>query len=172
MALAVHARRTGCPEAAAATTSAADRLCNLQGKLGQWWWLYDADRGDVVEGYPVFSVHQDGMAPVALAEVMRAVGRDHTSAIERGIRWTFGDNELNHDLVLREQGLILRDLHKAGVGRARRILRGTLRCLGGRNGHECGESAARFAINNECRPYHLGWVLCAAGAVHELTDRC
>ena len=168
MALSVHARRTGCREAAAAAVTVSDKLCHMQGPLGQWWWLYDASSGDVVEGYPVFSVHQDGMAPMALVEVMRAAGQDYTSAIELGFKWTFGDNELAHDLVLREHGLILRDLHRRGIGRARRALRGALWCLGRRNGSGRGHQSARFAINHECRPYHLGWVLYAAGTVHEI----
>ncbi|MFQ6048983.1 MAG: hypothetical protein ACE5K7_06430, partial [Phycisphaerae bacterium] len=82
MALAVHARRTGCRQAAVVAGAVADRLCQLQGRAGQWWWLYDVDRGDVVEGYPVFSVHQDGMAPMALLEAGRALGRCYAEHIE------------------------------------------------------------------------------------------
>ena len=36
----------------AAANRCADRIVELQGAAGQWWWHYDARTGDVVEGYP------------------------------------------------------------------------------------------------------------------------
>src|SRR6185436_6781341 len=44
--------------------SCAEKLCELQGLLGQWWWHYDAVEGRVIGRYPVYSVHQDGMVPM------------------------------------------------------------------------------------------------------------
>jgi hypothetical protein len=160
MALSVHARRTGCARCRETARAVADRLCALQGPLGQWWWLYDAEEGTVVDGYPVYSVHQDGMAPMALIEAGRAVGRSYELEIERGLRWVFGDNERRESLVLAEHGLVLRDIHGQGVGRARRALRAALWCRG-RRGH-LRRGPGPFVVNAECRPYHLGWILYAA----------
>mgnify|MGYP001614417991 CR=1 FL=1 len=161
-ALAVHARRTGSAEAARVGRAVADNLCSLQGPLGQWWWLYDASGGAVVDGYPVFSVHQDGMAPMALLEATRAGGRSYQGEIERGLSWIFGGNELETNLILADQGLVLRDIHKKGVGRVRRAMRSAAWCWGfrgeGRRVHEPDD----FTVNRECRPYHLGWILYAA----------
>ncbi len=165
MALSVHTRRTGCSETGDATAAVADRLCRAQGELGQWWWLYDATLGEVVESYPVFSVHQDGMAPMALLEASAAVDRCFTESIERGLQWVFGANELNESAVLREKGLIVRDIHRRGVGRIRRMIKGTLWCCGRRTDHKDLPSSTRFDVNKECRPYHLGWILYAAGLV-------
>lgn len=170
-ALAVHARRTGCEKSASVGREAADNLCRLQGPLGQWWWLYDAKEGAVVDGYPVFSVHQDGMAPMALLETARAGGRSFATEIERGLDWIHGANELRRNLVLEDQGLILRDIHHRGVGRLRRALRGALWCCGARSVRMVYDPAARYEINPECRPYHLGWVLYAAGLIAEARER-
>jgi hypothetical protein len=162
MALAVHARRTGSAETASVGRDVADKLCSLQGSSGQWWWLYDAIGGVVVDGYPVFSVHQDGMAPMALLETTRAGGRSYQGEIENGLSWIFGENELETNLVLTDQGLVLRDIHRKGVGRVRRALRSAAWCWGfrgeGRRVHEPDD----FIVNRECRPYHLGWILYAA----------
>ena len=34
-------------------------ICTVQGNSGQRWWHYDSRTDRVVEGYPVYSVHQD-----------------------------------------------------------------------------------------------------------------
>ena len=165
MALAVHGRRTGCRQSSSVAGAVADNLCRLQGELGQWWWLYDVCLGQVVDGYPVFSVHQDGMAPMALLEVSASLGRCYAEPIERGLRWVFGANELGESLVCEEQGLVLRDIHRRGVGRARRITGGALWCCGWRTRRNSGAPSMHFEVNSECRPYHLGWILYAASLV-------
>lgn len=165
MALSVHAHRTGCKEAAAAASAVANKLCQLQGPLGQWWWLYDVQVGQIVDGYPVFAVHQDGMAPMALLEASTSSDRRYSESIERGLRWIYGSNELGTSLVLRRQSLILRDIHRRGVGRARRMISGTLWCCGWRGCRKRLPSSTSFEVNTECRPYHLGWVLYAAGLI-------
>lgn len=165
MALAVHARRTGCTEAAKVAQAVAENLCRMQGSLGQWWWLYDAAQGGVVDGYPVFSVHQDGMAPMALLAISKAGGRSFETEISRGLSWIFGNNELWTDLVLENEGLILRDIHRHGVGRVRRAMHSAAWTWGLRSTiHE----STRFVINRECRPYHLGWILYAASLARDL----
>lgn len=73
------------PSAAlAAAVRCADRLCALQGPAGQWWWIYHVESGEVVVRYPVFSVHQDGMAPMALLCVLAAAGATGAARLSRG----------------------------------------------------------------------------------------
>ncbi|MDO8631735.1 MAG: hypothetical protein Q7R41_14705 [Phycisphaerales bacterium] len=172
MALAIHARRTGCEESAMIGREVADNLCRLQGPLGQWWWLYDAKRGPVVDGYPVFSVHQDGMAPMALLETTAAGGRSFAREVERGFAWISGENELRRNLVHREEGLVLRDIHRSGVGRTRRMIRAATWRLGWRGRANAGPAESPFVVNHECRPYHLGWILYAAALVHRAIKQC
>lgn len=57
----------------------ADRLCQLQGDEGQWWWVYSPHRipasGPAVR-YPVYTVHQDAMGPMALCTAGFAARED------------------------------------------------------------------------------------------------
>jgi len=62
--------------------AAVEQICRYQGALGQWQWHYDVPGGRVCEEYPVFSVHQDGMAPMAILASDRANGQDHRREIE------------------------------------------------------------------------------------------
>jgi len=58
-----------------------DRIRELQGGQGQWWWHYDAPRGVVAARYPVYSVHQDGMAPMALMKLTSVAGDDYAQGV-------------------------------------------------------------------------------------------
>ena len=62
-----------------------DAICRLQGPLGQWWWRYDSRSGRVASQYPVYSVHQDAMAPLALFPLGEVASRDFTEAIFKGL---------------------------------------------------------------------------------------
>jgi hypothetical protein len=148
-----------CVECAA---NATDQICRLQGPLGQWWWHYDARNGKICEEYPVFSVHQDAMAPMAILASDRAAGADHMQEIELGLRWLFGENELNSSMLLEEAGIIWRDIEKREPGKLSRNLRAILCTAGLGPLHRfAGKCCMGFRMNRECRPYHLGWILYA-----------
>jgi hypothetical protein len=51
-------------------------LASLQGSAGEWWWVYDVRSGEVVQDYPVYSIHQDGMGPMALLAAMQTGASD------------------------------------------------------------------------------------------------
>ena len=42
----------------------ANSIRALQGELGQWWFLYDIRSSQVVNRYPLSSLHQDGVRPL------------------------------------------------------------------------------------------------------------
>ena len=167
LALAIHGRRTGCEQSLIVGRRVAENLCRLQGRLGQWWWLYDAATGGVVDGYPVFSVHQDGMAPMSLLETTISGGRSYQTEIDKGLSWIFGVNELETNLCHAQEGMVLRDIHKRGIGRVRRAMRSAAWCYGLVKNQQAAGTAGQFVINHECRPYHLGWILYAAAALAE-----
>ena len=50
--------------------------------------------GEWLVSYPVYSVDQYGLAPLALFELERATGRSFQDAICRGLDWVYGANEL------------------------------------------------------------------------------
>lgn len=76
----------------------ASALCALQGPLGQWWWLYDARKGGIACQYPVLSANQAGLAPLAFLALQESTGLDFQGAVQKGLQWLFGENELAKDL--------------------------------------------------------------------------
>jgi hypothetical protein len=137
---------------------AAGRIVELQGDLGQWWWHYDARTGAVCQSYPVYSVHQHGMAPMALRTLAAAGGPGFDTAIEKSFAW-LDRNELGISLVDPAAGTIWRDIEPA-EGRGRRAFR-HLRSILGR-GRPDPPHATSLTINRETRPYEWAWCLFAA----------
>lgn len=138
------------------------RICELQGPLGQWLWHYDVPRNRVSEPYPVFSVHQHGMAPMALLACDAVTGQDHRAAIEKGLHWIWGRNELNQDLVLPEEGIIWRDIERREPEKLSRKVKAACNVMGIRRlGDFLCAPFRGFKVNHECRPYELGWILYA-----------
>ena len=134
----------------------AEAICKVQGPLGQWWWHYDASTGRVLRKYPVYSVHQDGMAPMALLALSEATGVDYTEPIDKGLAWITGNNELGGDLRDASSGVIWRSIYcppswKKYRDDVRELLRSG----------ETDTSGGDLKILFECRPYHLGWLLYA-----------
>jgi hypothetical protein len=102
------------------------------------------------------------MAPMAVLASDKANKTDHTRAIELGMRWLWGANELGENMVFPDQDIIWRDIERREPLKISRLLRG-LCCVYGLNGlHRClGKSLFGFKINYECRPYEYGWILYA-----------
>jgi hypothetical protein len=155
-ALTVFARACGVREAFGAAGKCAEAICRAQGTLGQWWWHYDARAGRVAERYPVYSVHQDGMAPMALFALGDEANFDFTEPIYKGLQWIAGDNEAGYDLRDTDRKVIWRCIYH---GSRREVWRNRLRYLAGAG--TAPESSDELKVLLECRPYHLGWLLYA-----------
>jgi hypothetical protein len=152
--------RLGDPEALRVAGETAARICAAQGDDGQWWWHYDARRGDVVEGYPVYSVHQHAMAPMALFDLADAGGTLHLDAIRKGLLWMLRRPETGERLVIDELGLTWRKVARRDP---RKVVRG-VRALATRLNPGMRLSVLDrvyppVAIDRECRPYEFGWLL-------------
>jgi hypothetical protein len=146
-------------ESRAALTSAqacAEMICRNQGRFGEWWWHYDARSGRVVERYPVYSVHQHAMGPMALYALSEATGMDFTEPIHKGLQWIAGENDLRVDLQSEMDNLIWRGLYPDSVLQTYVAKALNYLGVGGENG------AAHLKVRYECRPYELGWLLYAA----------
>jgi hypothetical protein len=153
-AFAKFAQAFGSREALNRATQCAETICRHQGSSGQWWWHYDAATGKVAGQYPVFSVHQDGMAPMSLYALTEAGGREYDPEIQRGLQW-IEHNELGRDL--RDNGHVIwrsifRAKHQARINELGRLLGLKDDVLNGRTG---------LSVCRECRPYELGWALYA-----------
>jgi hypothetical protein len=158
LALAVVAGHGLDDRALPAARALADRLIEFQLPDGGWPWLYDAERGTVVERYEVYSVHQDAMAPMALIELWQVTGESrYLDAVAHGLRWMDGRNELGLNMVDRENQITLRSIRRR---------RGPDRLsLAARTGASLagvtipGSVAKLTEPNPTDRPYHFGWVL-------------
>jgi hypothetical protein len=129
-------------------------LCEAQGSLGQWWWHYDSSNGQVAESFPVFSVHQHGMGPMALLTLGEAVQSDFSPWIHKGLQW-IDDNELGLDMQDDSANVVWRCIERT---RPNRVWNAAVNLVTRR---EDRESRDGLRILFECRPYELGWLLYA-----------
>lgn len=165
-ALALYSSLSGKRGPLSIASQCAARLCELQGPSGQWWWHYDGRTGKVIERYPVYSIHQDAMAPMALFALDAAGGPAFHSAVDRGLEWLYHVPELGgKSLVDFGSGTLWRKVGRREIGKAARVL-------------QAGASALHPAlripavdrlmppniVDYEDRPYHWGWFLYAWAA--------
>jgi hypothetical protein len=156
-ALSVFAQAFNRKEALDPAIEVAKAVCRLQGKLGQWWWHYDAKSGGVLGRYPVYSVHQYGMAPMMLLMVGECAGLDFSRHIYPGLEWITGKNEIAESLVDSERRMIWRNISPS-----------MLRCfqeeLGSLIINPVGQPMnmrSGLSVLRESRPYCFGWLLYA-----------
>jgi len=159
LALAVAARSGhGGDRTLAVARRVAGRLLELQRPDGGWPWIFDAQRGKVVEPYEVYSVHQDAMAPMALLELTEVTGdTKYRDAAIRGLDWIFGRNDLGREMLDRRAGILYRSIRrKPGFDRALLYANTGTSSLG-----RAALSGLRgpLEVNPTDRPYHLGWIL-------------
>ena len=132
-------------------------LCEAQGSLGQWWWHYDSLSGRVLEGYPVFSVHQHAMGPMTLFALGEAAQCDFTPWIDRGLKWINAENELGFNMEDDAAQVIWRCQYRS-ASQVKTYLKAAL---------SRGDTAKPYEAKKdlkvlfECRPYELGWLLYA-----------
>jgi hypothetical protein len=165
--LAEYARVTGTAPAQE-ILRVADRVVELQGPLGQWWWVYRPRTGRVVEGYPVFTVHQHAMAFMALAPLVNLGLRDYREQLGRGLQWIFGPNELDTPLVDFDADFFSRCIQRRG-GEAEGLLgmsrsqwwQAVLSSWSRQPRTRPEPGADELEVLEEYRPYELGWLLYA-----------
>jgi hypothetical protein len=132
-------------------------LCEAQGKLGQWWWHYDSLTGRVLEGYPVFSVHQHAMGPMTLFALGEAAQCDFTPWIYRGLNWIHAHNELAFEMDDNSAQVIWRCQYRP-TSQIRTYLKAALNLSHAGPPYEAKKD---LKVLFECRPYELGWLLYA-----------
>jgi hypothetical protein len=160
-ALARHAAITHDVDAREAAERGARDICAAQGPGGQWWWHFDRRTGQVVERYPVYAVHQDAMAPMALFAVQDANGVDLTAPVARGLSWLTHAPELRGgSLIDTTADLIWRKAARREPGKLSRYAQAVASRV--HSGLRVPGLELLFppcAVDYEDRPYHLGWLL-------------
>jgi hypothetical protein len=148
------------PDALAVAETVAEKICAAQGEAGQWWWHYDSRSGNVIEGYPVYSVHQHAMAPMALLDLADAGGTCRLPAITHGLQWLASPPETDEDLITSGPPITWRKVARRDPRKAVRGLRAVSTRI--RPGWRLGvldRVAPPGIVDHECRPYELGWLL-------------
>lgn len=161
-ALAERHRRAGDPRALAVAQHCAERAVRTQGPDGQWWWHFDCRTGEVVERYPVYTVHQHGMGPMALQALAAAGGPDYAGAIAKSLEWLACSPEIGGSTIDWAQDAIWRKVARREPRKLARRLQAAASYLhpalriGGLDW-----ALPAKAVDFECRPYELGWLLYA-----------
>lgn len=162
-ALARYARLSGNREALDVALHCARQICRLQGDAGQWWWHYERRTGEVIEPYPVYSVHQDAMAPMALFALKDAAGIDFDREITKGLEWLDYAPELDGgSLIDLRAGLIWRKVARREPRKLSRSLQAAAsRIHPSLRAPRLDAVFPPRVVDHEDRPYHLGWLLYA-----------
>lgn len=161
-ALSYYHQATGDTRAAEIACDCAERMCQLQGPNGQWWWHFDVRTGRMLERYPVYSVHQDSMAPMALTALAEACGQDHSESIEKGLSWLANPSEKTESLIDTKRNIIWRKIARREPARLVRGLQATASRLHGAIRLPAVDTAfPPNSVDYETRPYHMAWILYA-----------
>lgn len=159
------------------TRAAADQLIETQGPAGQWWWMYSPSSGRVLEGYPVYVVHQSAMAFMALASLQQLGAGSFRDALQHGLMWLeSARNELGTAMYALDAPFFSRAIQRRGSNadafggmshlRHARLIAASLTRRSG--GADPRAHPSRLEILREDRPYHLGWLLVARALTRRL----
>jgi hypothetical protein len=120
----------------------------------------------VIERYPVYAVHQDAMAPMALSLLQAAGGGDFSEPVARGLRWLAAAPELGQASLIDDgAGLIWRKVARREPLKLARVLQAALsRARPGLRAPGLDWALPPTRVDHEDRPYHLGWLLHALHA--------
>lgn len=156
-----YARAYADDQALAIAKACGRCIVECQGALGQWWWLYDVDKGSAVRKYPVHSVHQDGLAPMALNALTEVSGDDFVEPVQLGLQWIRGNNELGIDLFQPDHTAIWDRVQDSRYPVDAEELNSITALLPIKKGKRT------LHLTWECSPRHLGWLLYALAGYAE-----
>jgi hypothetical protein len=148
------------PQALAVAQAVAAAVCGAQGEAGQWWCHYDSRTGAVIEGYPVYSMHQHAVAPMALLDLAESGGHLYLEPICQGLRWLLAPPETYEGLILDDPPVTWRGVSRGNRQRlASRLRAAATRVRPGCQFPVPGKFWPARAVDHECRPCELGWLL-------------
>jgi hypothetical protein len=102
------------------------------------------------------------MAPMALRALRTSSGDSNDFAALRGLRWLLEPAELDGSLMDREAGVVWRKVARREPGKLSRTLQALTSRVHPRLRMPGLEQIFRpGAVDYECRPYELGWLLYA-----------
>jgi hypothetical protein len=161
MALAQCGKALDKPELLTEAHDTVRAILNRQGTHGEWPWHYDVRTGAIIDPYPIFSVHQDGMGPMVLLDVGERLEISFQEPVERSLAWIFGSNTIASSMIDHDRGLIWRGLRRKGPSQYVLQISRLLHYYEMPLLAKLVNAAPGLTIQYECRPYHLGWFLYA-----------
>jgi len=149
-ALSLYGKQVKNEEALLISKECALKLCELQGKDGEWMWHYNSKNGSVINKYPVFSVNQFALAPFVLSSLQKASNTDFSHFINKGMDWGLKSSQKS---LIDDNKKILWD--GISQNKSKRILTSSFNFLKNSN--------IKFGNKNklvkECSSYNYGWIL-------------
>lgn len=170
-AFAQYARHFSDGEALSHAKRCAERICDFQGERGEWAWHYNALRGKVIDQYPVYAVHQHGMAPLALKGLSEISTGDYRLEIMRGLQWLLGENPLGYRFVDEAHSVIWRSMKRRPPLAKAIYLNKVASFIGPTGWISALDHPGLMTIDRECRPYELGWLLFAFSDIPPKKER-
>jgi hypothetical protein len=153
------ARRTGSAWARSLGLRIARRLVQLQGREGQWGWMYHVPSGRVADFYPIYSVHQYAYAPFFLVEAIDQGYDEFREPLVRGFRWILGQNELGQSMVEPMHQVVWRRVIRRGPNsKLIKVLRGMVIIHCGLKSGIKGADAVQ--IDRQCWGFEMALPLC------------
>jgi hypothetical protein len=125
---------------------AVEAMIEQQRPDGGWPWLYRVASGQAVADYPLYTVHQDAMAPMFLLPAMDLGLGSARTAMEKSLAWVANTHSLNADPLM-----LTRAHQRPGDGR---LMRGIWAMLAHRR-----REPRHVGVIDGWRSYHIGWML-------------
>jgi hypothetical protein len=146
------------PAAGDRADSLLSALLGIQRDDGSWPAIVDPVRGEAAALYPVFTVTQVALAPIALRLCRETgLGGDTEAATDAGIAWAGGNNALGFDLVHEKEARLDRGImprRKPGA-----VSRGFTTAARRIRGRLPEPDRADLILDPEVSSEDLGWVL-------------
>lgn len=98
-ALSIYSQQIQNEEALLIAKECAEKICEHQGKNGEWKWQYDSVTGEIISHYPIHSVHQLALAPMALFSIQMASDTDFSKNIFSSLNWLAENHKLYNQII-------------------------------------------------------------------------
>ncbi len=122
-----------------------------------------------MDWYQVYSVHQDSMAMLFLLPAFDSGVEGAKDAICKSYKWLFGNNQLQKAIIQQNPFFIYRSIkQKQFAERPVRIIKSVTNKIMGRNANLVNPQC--LEINEECRSYHIGWIIYAWAGRNDFTE--
>ncbi|MFZ1290812.1 MAG: hypothetical protein WAR79_12025 [Melioribacteraceae bacterium] len=105
-ALSLYSQQMQNEEALLIAKECALKICEHQGKNGEWKWQYDSETGKIISHFPIHSVHQLALAPMALFSIQMASETDFSKNIFNSLNWLAENQKLYNQIIDKKNNAI------------------------------------------------------------------